>query len=318
MQAGSLEFGNNGRLFAGGTGVNSGELWRVDTATGAGTLVGATGFLNITGLTFRTALDHFLCYKTKGKEDVDVSLDDQFETGTYEVSSVRRFCTPADKESEGTNDPSTHVEAYKLKGTHVKRTQVLVTNQFGAILVDTKKTDSLLVPTAKSLAPDPPPGLPDATSLVDHYRCVSTKISKGAPKFPKGQAASVADQFATRTVTLKKPATLCVPTDKNGEGINRPDDHLLCYKVKPSVKTSATGVQVQNQFAAQVLELKSEAQLCVPSLKGLTCGNGTADGGAEECDTADLAGESCATLGFAAGTLGCGPTCQFDTAACTP
>jgi hypothetical protein len=116
---------------------------------------------------------------------------------------------------------------------------------------------------------------------------------------------------------LKKPATLCVPTDKNGEGINRPDEHLMCYKIKPSVKTSASGVQINNQFAEQVVDLKSENQLCVPSLKGLTCGNATADGDAEQCDGADLAGEDCISLGFAGGTLACGQACQFDTSGCT-
>jgi len=54
MQAGSLQFGNSGWLFAGGTGANAGELWVIDPSTGAGTLVGSTGFASVTGLTFRT------------------------------------------------------------------------------------------------------------------------------------------------------------------------------------------------------------------------------------------------------------------------
>jgi len=45
------------------------------------------------------------------------------------------------------------------------------------------------------------------------------------------------------------------------------------------------------------------------------CGNGVADL-AEECDGADLDGESCASLGFAGGALGCSDSCTFDVSAC--
>lgn len=49
IQAGSLEFGPDGNLYAGGTGTvapydNQGSLYRINPATGASTLVGATGF----------------------------------------------------------------------------------------------------------------------------------------------------------------------------------------------------------------------------------------------------------------------------------
>lgn len=48
---------------------------------------------------------------------------------------------------------------------------------------------------------------------------------------------------------------------------------------------------------------------CVPS-----CGNATVDPG-EECDGADHNGETCQSLGFAGGTLGC-TNCAFDTSGC--
>ena len=46
-----------------------------------------------------------------------------------------------------------------------------------------------------------------------------------------------------------------------------------------------------------------------------TCGNGVVEG-AEPCDGADLAGESCQTQGFAYGTLGCTVSCVLDTSGC--
>ncbi len=51
MQAGSLQFGPDGNLYAGGTGPDAGNLFRINPATGASTLVGATGFDRVSGLT---------------------------------------------------------------------------------------------------------------------------------------------------------------------------------------------------------------------------------------------------------------------------
>src|SRR5262249_27344865 len=39
-------------------------------------------------------------------------------------------------------------------------------------------------------------------------------------------------------------------------------------------------------------------------------------GSTEQCDGADLAGQSCQSLGFTSGTLACGRTCVFDTSGC--
>ena len=51
-----------------------------------------------------------------------------------------------------------------------------------------------------------------------------------------------------------------------------------------------------------------------------TCSTGMTGGGSisvqEECDGLDLGGITCASLGFAGGTLACGSTCHFDTSAC--
>jgi len=45
------------------------------------------------------------------------------------------------------------------------------------------------------------------------------------------------------------------------------------------------------------------------------CGDGNAKGG-EQCDGSDLDGESCETLGYTGGTLGCASDCSFDTSSC--
>jgi hypothetical protein len=45
------------------------------------------------------------------------------------------------------------------------------------------------------------------------------------------------------------------------------------------------------------------------------CGDGTVDPG-EQCDTDDLAGEDCGSLGYTGGTLACDASCQFDETGC--
>lgn len=45
------------------------------------------------------------------------------------------------------------------------------------------------------------------------------------------------------------------------------------------------------------------------------CGNGTVESG-ESCDVGNLNGETCATQGFAGGTLACAPGCTLDTSGC--
>ena len=70
---------------------------------------------------------------------------------------------------------------------------------------------------------------------------------------------------------VKKPKWLCNPVDKNGEGIANPDDHLLCYKVKPAKGEpkfdKVKAIHINNQFGPLQLDAKREKELCVPSVK---------------------------------------------------
>lgn len=55
--------------------------------------------------------------------------------------------------------------------------------------------------------------------------------------------------------------------------------------------------------------------ILVTHLAGSDCGDGIAEG-AERCDGNDLREASCDSLGFAYGTLGCSPSCQYDATEC--
>jgi len=54
-------------------------------------------------------------------------------------------------------------------------------------------------------------------------------------------------------------------------------------------------------------------------LKKLLCGNKIVDAllVGEQCDTTNLAGQTCQGFGFDGGALACNATCQFDTSGCT-
>ena len=65
---------------------------------------------------------------------------------------------------------------------------------------------------------------------------------------------------------VKKPVRLCVPVDKESEGIKNPDNHLMCYKVKRE-KKKLEGIHVNNQFGPLQLNTKKVMELCVPSFK---------------------------------------------------
>ncbi|UCH85170.1 MAG: hypothetical protein JSW50_05640, partial [Candidatus Latescibacterota bacterium] len=89
VSLGSLEFGPDGVLYGGGNNRDGGNLYRIDTTDGSVTLVGPTGFPNVTGLTFmpqRTidvTLDileakcpNILVPEEEGEEEEEEEVDD--------------------------------------------------------------------------------------------------------------------------------------------------------------------------------------------------------------------------------------------------
>ena len=209
-------------------------------------------------------LDAFLCYKANFKKEVSPALADVFDSGAVTSKGIFRFCAPADT-GGGLSDPATHLNVYKIKGEHVKRSDIQVDDSFGTFVFDTKKAKTFMVPTNKSIFPAFPPQPVGPPSVVDHFRCLRAKNAKGTEKIAKGTKIAVVDQFGVRQVEIKKALALCLPTDKNGEGINRPESHLLCYKIKPLIKHKPDGVQTRDQFGDASFRLKGEVELCVPA-----------------------------------------------------
>jgi len=219
-------------------------------------------------------LDHFMCYKAKNSSGTakltpaPVDLADTIEGGSADVKKVKALCAPADKNEEGVVDDCTHLTSYQMKGpSHLKQTGLAFTDQFGAWSVDTLKADRLLLPASKALGQAAGP-YPDA---LDHFKCYKAKLTKGTPKLPKGLQATAADQFEDRNYDIKKLAHLCLPVDKNSEGIVDDVDHLLCYKVKrakdEAKHTRVVGsIHTDDQFGQQQLDTIVEQELCVPAV----------------------------------------------------
>jgi hypothetical protein len=207
-------------------------------------------------------------------------FDDQFETVSARVEKVKHLCTPADKNGEGVTDPNTHLRGRRVDvGPPFPGSfrNITVRNQFGDIRVDLVIRSDVLVPSSKGVPggpflPPPDPLFHD----VDHFRCYKIKVTRGTPKFPPGVQATVADQFTfpPKLFDVKKPRVLCAPADKNGEGVQDPARHLMCYKVRPAVgqppHVPRTLLPVNSQFGPERVTTRKEDWLCVPSEKFLT------------------------------------------------
>jgi len=101
---------------------------------------------------------------------------------------------------------------------------------------------------------------------IDHYLCYRVTAYDG----PAGIPVKLEDQFGQMTLHAAKPAMLCNPVDKNGEGIKDREAHLLCYSLtdvegQPGERRVAT----ETQFGKTTLTLRGLETFCVPAAKEL-------------------------------------------------
>jgi len=215
---------------------------------------------------------HFDCYETAREPFPTipgVTLDDQFGPSTADLITLKRLCAPANKNGEDPDalfDPE-HLAGYVLKQTtppfeHI--TGVEVVDQFGTIVVDLVKPDLLLVPTAKSLLGPPSPLVDPA---IDHFKCYRVRKAQR-----RVQGVNVIDQIAALVVDVKKAYRLCTPVMKNGEPVNNPEAHLMCYRVRDRSEPRFRGLEsifIDNQFGQTTIAVDHIRELCVPAVKNL-------------------------------------------------
>ena len=199
--------------------------------------------------------DHFQGYPTSpliGNDGPIVQIDDQFGSQTTDLGLPTRFLVPVDKNSEGIDDPISHLTCYDIPDG-VAGPPVISTNQFGAQPLTLGVPDSLCVPTEKLISP--------GTVDLDHYKCY------GATGAQIDVGVTLLDQFQARTALVLEPELFCTPADKNGEGIDDPINHLTCYSTNPVGQPPGL-IPITNQFlAGDQLDLLGPDLLCVPSTK---------------------------------------------------
>jgi hypothetical protein len=114
--------------------------------------------------------------------------------------------------------------------------------------------------------PGPNPGL-----SLDHYKCYAASVTRGAPRFIPRDVPLI-DELESKDTTVLKPVSVCVPVDKNGEGVGNPDDYLVCYDIRDvrgQARFQKLDIEASNQFdegpEAQRLTVTRSDILCVPS-----------------------------------------------------
>ncbi len=216
-------------------------------------------------------LNQFQCYKLKRPSYVarpGVQLDDRFGPGVVDVAQPAVLCNPADVNDDDPSAPSDpdHLVAYKIRQrspAFARRNGVTVAHRFGTFVLDVVKPTALLVPSAKSHDSTPPaPTAPAA----DHFKCYKVARAKG-----RVDEVKVDDQFGTLTLDLRKPVRLCVPADKNGEGMQDEAALLLCHQARvrrgtPRLVPPAGTIFTNNQFGTMSTRVVKTQELCIPAI----------------------------------------------------
>ncbi|HYC56630.1 MAG TPA: putative metal-binding motif-containing protein [Candidatus Binatia bacterium] len=103
---------------------------------------------------------------------------------------------------------------------------------------------------------------------LDHYKCYRVKDISSS-RFDSREDVTLDNEHQSDTVDVKKPSMVCVPSDKNGEGIHDPVNHLCCYTIKSTKMDPPLQVQINDQFGSLELEASSSKTMCQPCTKSL-------------------------------------------------
>ncbi len=222
-------------------------------------------------------LDDFLCYRsvtTPGTIPVpvlfDIHLADRYEDVILDAEHQKHVCVPANTGS-GFIDRDISLRAKFLRSNgqtphFVPQRDVTFSDRFGTITVDLVRRYEFFIPTSLDETTTLPP--PDASQHdVDHFKCYRT----GGVSAPRGLTATVvADRLTntSRTFNVSRPRELCVPVDKNGEGIKDPNRFLMCYAVFPATiqpPTRFSGLHLNYEYGAEQTDAVRPEALCVPA-----------------------------------------------------
>ncbi len=177
------------------------------------------------------------------------------------LNAIDRISNPVLKLPENTiEDPAEHQVWYRFlpTGLPVVSQQILVHNQFGEEewTVNSGPFRWLLTPAEKD-AEGPP-------IQEHHYLCYP------ATGPPANLLKDLQDQFGLMSASVLAPEVWCNPVEKTHNAevspMVDPDQHLACYDIDPKVDLDELHFFV-DQFGPQVLNVRENRLLCVPSYK---------------------------------------------------
>ncbi len=229
-------------------------------------------------------LSHFTCYTSKetgdlprfgGIKDPGVNLVTRFGALDVDVKKNPPFlCAPTNDMGQDPDAPDSpeHLQAYKIKPPRdiMGQGNFTVTDQFnsGGLVIKVKKPVHLMVPSVAD--PAVLPALPGLFN-TDNFECYNAATPNGSPRFEPVPNVTLEDQFGASVVDVKRPVRLCVPASRDGENPAAADHPLalMCYKTTRAAGETAFpkiyGVFVNNDLGALNLNLKKQAELCVPA-----------------------------------------------------
>jgi hypothetical protein len=144
-----------------------------------------------------------------------------------------------------------------------------------------------LIPASTSGQAAEFPGDGSGTSL-DHFLCYRSGRSTGEPRFPPIPDLALADGIEEGLYQVKRPLTLCIPADKDGEGIVDPVTHLRGYRIdampgEPG-HVRQTDIRVLNPFGGARLDTIRPGRLLIPTAKDLSVPVDPPDPGTHDVD----------------------------------
>lgn len=97
---------------------------------------------------------------------------------------------------------------------------------------------------------------------MDDFSCYSAKDLKN-PKFEKIDGVSLEDALATRDASLKKPAFVCLPVNRDGSGTIQ-TTAICCYQSKEAKLASKTDLTTNDMLGTLDVRVAKPKMLCVP------------------------------------------------------
>jgi uncharacterized repeat protein (TIGR02543 family) len=209
---------------------------------------------------------------------VEVVLEDQFGTFEATVLEAEFFGNPVEKEHDGVTpiyDPNRHYTYYKLDYLWEEdsmRWSVEVSNQFN----DAAEPQTLTVDGPIALAVPTQKEGHEMVECINHY--LVYKVVE-EPEFVMAEGVNLKDQFIPdgEDVTVLWPYYFANPVKKTVVGgtvvseIEDDDLHWVLYDIwdveAPSIEKR--GLQIDNQFGPQTLDLTYRELLAVPSQKNV-------------------------------------------------